>query len=139
LTELSAKARDVQMLKFGKLVDLEKLEKLGSNKIADELRERIRLEDNQRQKDLQEMEEKLKQERLELMNATKFHTECMEKMLELKKKRKSLENSLNSIELSAVCTSLSRVQNSLGHPLRRFKTERACFAWFKSKQNIWRI
>jgi hypothetical protein len=32
---------EAQLLKFGRLVDVEKLEKLGSNRIADELRQKL--------------------------------------------------------------------------------------------------
>ena len=39
--ELGARARDVQMLKFGQLIDLERLEATGVNKPAEELREKI--------------------------------------------------------------------------------------------------
>lgn len=41
--DLERKVLDVQMLKFGRAVDLEKLERVGSNKIADELRDRLSL------------------------------------------------------------------------------------------------
>ena len=56
VAELSAKARDVQMLKFGQVVDLEKLEKLGANKVADEVKEKLQREDYQRVKELSQME-----------------------------------------------------------------------------------
>jgi hypothetical protein len=41
LAELEKRAVDVQMLKFGRTVDLETLERVGTNKIADELREKL--------------------------------------------------------------------------------------------------
>lgn len=48
LQELQDRARDVQMLKFGMIIDLEKLEKLGVNKVADELLEKAQKEDIKR-------------------------------------------------------------------------------------------
>ncbi len=54
--ELQAKARDVQMLKFGQIVDLDKLEKLGSNKAADDLKEKLQKEDYKRMKEIEEVE-----------------------------------------------------------------------------------
>ncbi len=56
VAELTAKARDVQMLKFGQIVDLEKLEKLGVNKAADELKEKLLREDHQRIRQLAEID-----------------------------------------------------------------------------------
>ena len=52
LQELEERARDVQMLKFGMIIDLEKLERLGVNRVADELREKAQKEDTKRIKDI---------------------------------------------------------------------------------------
>jgi alpha-amylase/alpha-mannosidase (GH57 family) len=54
LSELEARARDVQLLKFGQIIDLEKLERLGINRNADELREKIQKEDQKRLHELEE-------------------------------------------------------------------------------------
>ena len=56
VTELSAKTRDVQMLKFGQIVDLEKLEKLGATKVGDEIKEKLQKEDLQRNKEMSDIE-----------------------------------------------------------------------------------
>jgi hypothetical protein len=56
LQEYEMRAHDVQMLKFGKVIDLEKLERMGVNKNADELREKIQKEDQRREKELEEVE-----------------------------------------------------------------------------------
>jgi hypothetical protein len=48
LNALNTKAHEVQMLKFGRLVDLEKLEKIGINKNAEDFREKIEKEDAKR-------------------------------------------------------------------------------------------
>ena len=42
LRELDARARDVQLLKFGQVIDLERIESVGVNKAAEELKERIK-------------------------------------------------------------------------------------------------
>ena len=42
LRELDARARDVQLLKFGQVIDLERIESVGVNKAAEELREKIK-------------------------------------------------------------------------------------------------
>ena len=56
ILELEARATDVQMLKFGQMIDLEKLERMGINRNADEIREKIQKEDNRRIKELQQWE-----------------------------------------------------------------------------------
>ncbi|KAJ3110144.1 Cilia- and flagella-associated protein 44 [Phlyctochytrium bullatum] len=56
LAELDMRATDVQMLKFGKIIDLEKLERMGVNKNADELREKLQKEDNKRSKEVEHIE-----------------------------------------------------------------------------------
>ena len=56
VSELTAKNRDVQMLKFGQIVDLEKLEKLGANRVADEVKEKLQKEDIQRIREIAEMD-----------------------------------------------------------------------------------
>ena len=58
VAELSEKTRDVQMLKFGQIVDLEKLEKLGATKIADDIKEKLQKEELQRIKELSGIEVK---------------------------------------------------------------------------------
>lgn len=45
LLDLEGRSKDLQMLKFGRCVDLDKLEKIGVNKVADELREKARQEE----------------------------------------------------------------------------------------------
>jgi hypothetical protein len=70
VVELTTKNREVQMLKFGKLVDLEKLEKLGVNKAADELKEKIHKDDWKRIRELAELDVIIKID-LETINSRK--------------------------------------------------------------------
>jgi hypothetical protein len=53
LAELEKRAYNVQMLKFGQIIDLEKLERMGINKAADELRDKLQKEDVKRSKELE--------------------------------------------------------------------------------------
>ncbi len=50
--ELESRLYEVQMLKFGRTIDLERLEKLGFNKTADELRDKLMREDSKRTRQL---------------------------------------------------------------------------------------
>jgi hypothetical protein len=52
LEEMEEHLVQVQLLKFGRIVDLDKLEKIGTNKNADELRERMLRQEVARSKEL---------------------------------------------------------------------------------------
>jgi hypothetical protein len=54
--ELDQRLYEVQMLKFGRIIDLEKLEKLGVNKTADELREKLVKEEYRNARELEAFE-----------------------------------------------------------------------------------
>jgi hypothetical protein len=53
LAELEEHLVQVQLLKFGKVVDLDKLEKVGTNKAADEMRDRMLRQELSRKKELE--------------------------------------------------------------------------------------
>lgn len=56
LSDLENRLYEVQMLKFGRTIDLEKLEKLGLNKTADELREKLMKEESARNQELEALD-----------------------------------------------------------------------------------
>ncbi|EPZ33083.1 PAS domain-containing protein [Rozella allomycis CSF55] len=56
LLELEAKAHDVQMLKFGRIIDLDKLERMSTNKALDEAKEKNQQEELKRKKELEDLE-----------------------------------------------------------------------------------
>jgi hypothetical protein len=47
ISELEEKVKNMQMLKFGRLVDLERLENVTVNRTAEELKERLRQQELQ--------------------------------------------------------------------------------------------
>ncbi|KAL5033039.1 hypothetical protein BDV3_000061 [Batrachochytrium dendrobatidis] len=100
LHELSDRAKDVQMLKFGQIVDLEKLEKLGVNKTADELREKLQREDNRRLKEIKEYDNKIEQLKERLTEAIKENTDKVESLVQLKEQQHAIENALNTSQAS---------------------------------------
>ncbi len=54
--QLESKAVEVQMLKFGQVINLESLEKKSVNKPAEELKEKMSKEDKKRMKQLEYLE-----------------------------------------------------------------------------------
>ncbi|KAI9014667.1 hypothetical protein BC832DRAFT_164254 [Gaertneriomyces semiglobifer] len=91
LQELEARATDVQMLKFGQIIDLEKLERMGVNKNADELREKLAKEDSKRLKELEQLDSKINELKEALTEATRENTEHLESLTSLTDTRQRLE------------------------------------------------
>lgn len=96
LRELDARARDVQMLKFGQVIDLERIERVGVNKSAEELRERILSVESAQQTTLSIWSSKLKRAKLELKDATEESTLALNAVASLFERQHALETSLNS-------------------------------------------
>jgi len=55
VSELEEKAREMMMLKFGRVVDLEQLENLTVNKLAEELQRKIRQHEQVANKELAQL------------------------------------------------------------------------------------
>ena len=52
IKELEDKVQQIQMLKFGRLVDLEKLETVSVNRVAEELKEKLREQETSNLKEI---------------------------------------------------------------------------------------
>jgi prefoldin subunit 5 len=105
LSELDARATDVQMLKFGQIIDLEKLERMGINRGADELREKLQKEDMKRQRDLEQWDSRINKLKEELTDVTRKNTYLLETLVSLTESKQQLEDSLNSSQSAVVCIS----------------------------------
>ncbi|KAJ3162408.1 Cilia- and flagella-associated protein 44 [Geranomyces michiganensis] len=100
LQELEARAVDVQMLKFGQIIDLEKLERMGVNKNADELREKLAKEDVKRLKEVEDLQSEVIKLKEQLTEVTKNNTTRLERLVDLTDTKQNLEESLNAAQLS---------------------------------------
>ncbi|KAJ3173567.1 Cilia- and flagella-associated protein 44 [Geranomyces variabilis] len=100
LQELEARAVDVQMLKFGQIIDLEKLERMGVNKNADELREKLAKEDVKRLKEVEDLQAEVVKLREQLTEVTKDNTVRLERLVDLTDTKQTLEEGLNAAQLS---------------------------------------
>lgn len=105
LNDLEARAYDVQMLKFGQVINLEAIENAAVNKGAEELKERVRQLEAQQDRALQVWQNKLRQAKLEMKNATEASTNCLNSVANLFQKQHSLEAALNSRSNATVATS----------------------------------
>ncbi|KAI8801416.1 hypothetical protein BJ742DRAFT_32185 [Cladochytrium replicatum] len=104
------------MLKFGQTIDLEKLERMGVNKNADELREKLQKEDNKRLAELHSVEGEINRLKEELTEITKENTSRMESLVSLTEQQQRLEDSLNH--------SQSTVTAEYSGPLKKDMIER---------------
>ncbi|KAJ3223187.1 Cilia- and flagella-associated protein 44 [Clydaea vesicula] len=100
LEDMEGRAYDVQMLKFGKVIDLEKLERMGVNKNAEELREKLLREDQKRLKELKLAEVQISLRKEKLTELIKDNTERLENKVSLTEQNKRLEDSLNTSQCS---------------------------------------
>ena len=96
LNELEARCRDVQMLKFGQVVDLERIESVGVNKGAEELRTRIRKLEASHEAVIVHWHDKLKQAKMNLKAVTEQSTKSLNTVASLFERQHNLEASLNS-------------------------------------------
>ncbi|KAI9333809.1 hypothetical protein BDR26DRAFT_805717, partial [Obelidium mucronatum] len=95
LMELEGRATDVQLLKFGQTIDLEKLERMGINRSADELREKLTREDNKRLKELESCDREIKHLKDNLTDMTRQNTVLLENLVNLTEAHHTLEEALN--------------------------------------------
>ncbi|KAJ3069689.1 Cilia- and flagella-associated protein 44 [Podochytrium sp. JEL0797] len=95
LTDLESRAVDVQMLKFGQTIDLEKLERMGINRNADELRDKLTKEDNKRVKELEGCDREIKRYKDTLTDMTRQNTMLLENLVNLTEAHHNLEEALN--------------------------------------------
>ncbi|KAI9183945.1 hypothetical protein H9P43_002997 [Blastocladiella emersonii ATCC 22665] len=96
LRDLESKCAEVQMLKFGRLVDVDRLEKMGINKAAEDLRTQITAKERQNATELERWDRKLAQMKKELTASTVDNTRKLEAIYELSERRKNLELALDA-------------------------------------------
>ena len=116
LKELEARARDVQMLKFGQEVDLEMLEKMSVNKTAEDLRAQLKELEKANAKELRAWKKQMDEAAAELSAATKQNTEKLQRVAELTAAQHRLERELNSTQ--------SRMVAEVGPSKEKMKAER---------------
>jgi len=92
----NAKCDDLQMLKFGQIIDLEALDKVSVSKTVDDLNEKIRVEELKNDRQLSTMKRNHQQYRETLLRATQENTKLLQSIAELSQRQFKLEKELNS-------------------------------------------
>ncbi|KAL2085147.1 hypothetical protein ACEWY4_018467 [Coilia grayii] len=96
IQELESRCEVMMLKKFGKLVDLEALQTLSGNRNLEEMRQDSRVREATYTQELKAWEAKVCRARQVLTQATREHTERLQRMNSLLFERKELEDKLNS-------------------------------------------
>jgi hypothetical protein len=86
----------VQVLKFGKEIDLEQIEKASINKEADELRDKLEKHERERLHKVQQLDEMIRESKQEQSTALQKNTDLLKHMGDLTEAQQKLEVALNA-------------------------------------------
>ena len=90
------------LLKFGQVVDLDRLEGLGTNWIVEELRGRLHALEHSARQDMAELEAQVETERHRLVAVTRENTHRLDQLHELLTAQTQVEQRLNGRQKSIV-------------------------------------
>ncbi|KAL6756288.1 hypothetical protein V8C86DRAFT_2652820 [Haematococcus lacustris] len=94
--ELEGRAHDVQMLKFGQVIDMELLDALGASRGSEELKEEVRRQEKAAVRELAEMDRKIAARMDELMALTRENTASLNAVSSLTGAQRGLEAGLTA-------------------------------------------
>ena len=94
--ELEKKAKDVAMLKFGQIIDLDVLDRLGTNKGSEDLKETLKKQEAQQNRELKDWDRKIEDSVQKLASLTHENTFHLNQISELTAKQKMLEKKISS-------------------------------------------
>jgi len=99
--EHEARLNDVQMLKFGQMVDIEALDAVGVNRSAEEVRRRISATEAKQAEELKALRKTLAAAKADLKVATEQSTQRLNAVASLFERQQKLEADLNKGQASA--------------------------------------
>jgi predicted nuclease with TOPRIM domain len=92
---LETKSIEVQLLKFGQVINLESLEQKTVNKRAEELKDKMKKENTDRMKDLEELDVEIKNIKKQFAIATIENTDLLQQLATLSRSQYQLEAQLD--------------------------------------------
>ena len=102
------------MLKFGQIIDLDLLDRIGESKGAEDLRESLQKQEAQHRKELAEWDRKIDKAMQELAVVTQENTNYLDSIADLTTKHRNLETSL-----------FARKDNLFSNPITKKREEKA--------------
>lgn len=102
VAELERRVNEMMLLKFGQVVDLDRLEGLGTNRIVEELRGKLSALEHRTSQELAELEAQMDTERHRLVAVTQENTQRLNQLHELLTTQTQLEQKLNARQKSMV-------------------------------------
>ena len=96
IAELEGRAVEVQMLKFGGVIDLEAVDEVEERKGADDLIAALKQQEASQQRQLSEIEKRVEESRAGLAATTKLNTQLLKRVADLSASEILLERSLSN-------------------------------------------
>ena len=91
------------MLKFGQLVDIERLQSFGVNKVAEEMAAKLELDDVARRKELAQCDAEIEKLKLRLTEVTRENTAKLQELIACTEEMRDFERGLDKELASVVC------------------------------------
>ena len=104
---MNEKVNEAMLLKFGQIVDLEKLEVLSSNPVIDEKRHLLREMEQQGSREMAVLDSKIEEKRKELVAMVRDNTLRLNRMHDLNTTMKAMEERLDIRQKSMVSSGSS--------------------------------
>ncbi|XP_030833850.1 cilia- and flagella-associated protein 44 isoform X2 [Strongylocentrotus purpuratus] len=100
INELEEKSNEMMRLKFGRIVDLDKMETVGVNRNVEELKEKLRINEGGNAQEIQKWEKKILAKKKRITELTRDNTERLQQLTYLVGENKDLEKALDSRQTS---------------------------------------
>ena len=87
---------ELQMLKFGQIIDLESLDKIGDSKMVDDLNEKINAMETKFEREVHKFRRGLSAVQSKMLRTIQDNTAHLERLAQLTNQQQTLEKELNS-------------------------------------------
>ncbi|XP_022324096.2 cilia- and flagella-associated protein 44-like isoform X1 [Crassostrea virginica] len=101
ISEMEERTNEMMIAKFGRIVDLEKLETITVNRQIEELKEKLRLTEIQCAEELEEWDEKIAEKKAKITALIRDNTDRLDQLCILLNEKKSFEGELDSRQKSS--------------------------------------
>ena len=96
ISQMEEQTNEMMVAKFGRVVDLEKLETITVNRAIEELKEKLRMTEIQCSEELVEWDDKIKDKKIRITSLIRDNTNRLDQLCVLMNEQKQFEKSLDS-------------------------------------------